>query len=185
MTSDEKPDSRKRRRPSAGGPARLCDTCHKNEATMKVSQVDKDGNATEISVCGDCARKRGVAQVEGLKTGVAEMLAELKGRVETGDRKLTCPRCGMSFADFKRSGRLGCDGCYAAFHDQLAPILRRLHGAVQHLGRTTSSGRKSAQEKLNVAWLRDELKRAIAGEDYEKAASLRDRLKQSGHEADA
>ncbi|MBM3314664.1 hypothetical protein FJY71_02315, partial [candidate division WOR-3 bacterium] len=78
-------------RPTAsGGDAKLCDLCRKSEATMKVSQLDKDGNATEMSVCGDCARKRGLTQVEVLKTNVAELLDELKGRIETRDRKAVC-----------------------------------------------------------------------------------------------
>jgi protein arginine kinase activator len=163
---------------------KLCDLCRKNEAAMKVSQLDKDGNATELSVCADCARKRGLSQVEVLKTNVAELLDELKGRIETRDRKAVCPRCGLSLAEFKRQGRLGCGDCYSAFHEQLEPILRRLHGAARHIGKATSTGRKHAQEKLNVQWLRGELKKAIEGEDYEKAASLRDRLRQAGHEAE-
>jgi protein arginine kinase activator len=166
----------------AAGKAKQCDVCAKNEAVMKVRQVDKDGNASELSICVECAQKRGLTKVEELKTNVAELLDEMKGRIEAKDSKALCPRCGMSYADFKRQGRVGCAQCYTAFHDQLVPVLRRLHSAAQHVGKTTSTGRKAAQERLTAEWLRGELKKAVDGEDYERAATLRDQLRGGGSE---
>jgi len=156
---------------------KLCDLCGKNEATMKVRRVDKDKPAEDIAVCADCARQRGFSDVEKLKADVAEIIAELKTRVDEGDAKLICRSCGMSYADFKRQARLGCAECYVSFHDELVPLIRRIHGAVQHVGRTASGGRKQAQVKMNVQKLREELTSAIKGEDYEKAAALRDQLR--------
>jgi protein arginine kinase activator len=158
---------------------KLCDLCAKSEATMKVSQLDKDGKVTEISVCVDCARQRGFTEVEKLKAGVAEIIAELKNRVDEGDSKLVCRNCGMSYAEFKRQARLGCADCYVSFHDELLPLIRRIHGAVQHVGRTASGGRKQAQVKMNVQKIREALTGAIQAEDYEKAAALRDQLKRA------
>lgn len=156
-----------------------CDLCGKVEATMKVSQLDKDGKVTEISVCAECARQRGFTEVGKLKAGVAEIIAELKTRVDEGDAKLICGNCGLSYAEFKQQGRLGCADCYVSFHDQLLPLIRRIHGAVQHVGRTASGGRKQAQVKMNVKKLRDALSGAIQDEDYEKAAALRDQLRRT------
>jgi len=158
---------------------KLCDLCGKVEATMKVSHLDKDGKVTEISVCGSCARQRGFTEVEKLKAGVAEIIADLKNRVDEGDTRLVCGKCGMSYAEFKRQGRLGCAECYVSFHDELVPLVRRIHGAVQHVGRTASGGRKQAQVKINVQKIRDALSSAIQAEDYERAAALRDQLKQA------
>ena len=158
---------------------KACDLCGKGEATMKVSQLDKDGAVTEIAVCAECARQRGFAEVEQLKAGVAEIIADLKTRVDAGDAKLVCPNCGLSYAEFKRQGRLGCADCYVSFHDELIPLIRRIHDAVQHVGRTASGGRKQAQVKMNVQKLREALSGAIQAEDYEKAAALRDQLKKT------
>jgi protein arginine kinase activator len=85
----------------------------------------------------------------------------------------------MSFAEFKRQARLGCAECYVSFHDELLPLIRRIHGAVQHVGRTASGGRKLAQVKMNVQKLREALTSAIKDEDYEKAAALRDQLRKA------
>jgi protein-arginine kinase activator protein McsA len=59
------------------------------------------------------------------------------------------------------------------------PLIRRIHDAVQHVGRTASGGRKQAQMKMNIQKLREALSGAIQAEDYEKAAALRDQLKRT------
>ncbi len=164
---------------------KMCDICGKNEATLKVRQLDKEGRATELTVCADCARKRGLSGVEEIKSDTAQVMAELKSRIENKDKEIVCPRCGMTFLDFKRLGRLGCAECYQAFREELAPLLRRLHGAMQHIGRTVQPGRKVAQERLEMQRLRAELEKAIKAEDYERAAALRDRLKRAGDEHSA
>ena len=146
---------------------------------MRVRRVDKDNPAEEIAVCADCARQRGFSEVETLKANAAEIIAELKARIEERDAKIICRNCGMSYADFKRQARLGCAECYSSFHDELVPLVRRIHGAVQHVGRTASGGRKQAQVKMNVQKLREALSSAIQGEDYEKAAALRDQLRRT------
>ena len=158
---------------------KVCDLCGKGEATMKVSQLDKEGRVTEIAVCAECARQRGFAEVEKLKANAAEILTELKTRIDEGDSRLVCRSCGLSYAEFKRLGRLGCADCYVSFHDELLPLIRRIHDAVQHVGRTASGGRKQAQMKMNVQRLREALSGAIQDEDYEKAAALRDQLRQT------
>ena len=158
---------------------KLCDLCGKTEATMKVSQFDKDGKVTEISICAECARQRGFTEIEKLKANNAEIITELKSRINEGDSRLVCSSCGLSYAEFKRQGRLGCAECYVSFHDQLVPLIRRLHDAVQHVGRTASGGRKQAQVKMSIQKLREALSGAIQAEDYEKAAALRDQLRRT------
>ncbi|MGB9742264.1 MAG: UvrB/UvrC motif-containing protein [candidate division WOR-3 bacterium] len=159
---------------------RRCDLCGKREAALTIRQLDKEGKTTELAVCAECARKRGFTSVEDLKRNAAEIIAELKAKVADSDREVVCPRCKMSFADFKRLGRLGCAECYRTFAEQLQPLVRRLHSSVQHVGKSPQQGRKRAQERLEVQRLRAELEQAIRDEDYERAASLRDRLKKAG-----
>ena len=42
-------------------------------------------------------------------------------------KSLVCKTCGHSFADYERTGRLGCSDCYTVHQEQLAPVIRRLH----------------------------------------------------------
>lgn len=159
-----------------------CDICGKNDAVMKVRQLAKDGMASEIEVCQSCAQERGLVGAHEIRSGAAAVLSDLREGVEASDEAATCPGCGMTFADFKRKGQLGCAECYAAFRERLLPIVRRLHGAVQHVGKTTSTGRKLAQQKMSLLQLRDALAVAVNSEDYEKAAALRDQLRRAEDE---
>lgn len=153
-----------------------CDLCQENDATMTVRRMDKDGNVTELEVCADCARKRGFSEAEKLKMSVAEVLAEIRSRVSADDDKVFCTSCGMSFAEFKRLGRLGCAGCYQSFEKRLEPLVRRIQGAVQHVGKASASGPGVKQPRTSAKRLREELQSAIRAEDYERAAELRDQL---------
>lgn len=163
---------------------KCCDICGKNEAALTVRHLDKEGKATELSICEECAKKRGISGVEDLKKSAAELLAELRARIDEKDKKAVCPNCGMSFAEFKGLGRLGCASCYLTFAEQLEPLIRRLHGSVQHIGKSPHQGRKKAQERLQIQRLRGELQAAIKDEDYERAASLRDLLRQAGDDSE-
>lgn len=159
---------------------RICDLCGKQAAALTVRQLDKDGKATELAICAECAQKRGFTSVEDLKQNAAEILKELKAKIGEKDKELVCPRCKMSFAEFKKVGRLGCAECYRTFSELLKPLIRRLQGSVQHVGKGPQQGRKRAQERLEIQRLRQELDQAIKDEDYERAATLRDRLKKAG-----
>ncbi len=157
---------------------RLCDFCGKNQAVVSVKRLDKEGRVVEVLICAECARKKGFSDVEKSPPDTSHLpKTGRKDKVE-----LVCSNCGMSWVEFKRQGRLGCAKCYTAFKEELPGLIRRLHGSVQHLGKSKSQGRKRAQEKLLVERLRAELTQAIAAEDYERAAALRDRLRRSGDE---
>lgn len=155
--------------------ARKCDICGEREATMRVRQVGKSGSA-DLEICAECASVRGFAEAGKIPASVADVLADIKRSVAEGDDAITCPGCGMTFAEFKRKGRLGCARCYPAFDEKLRPLVRRLQGAVQHVGRTAKAGRRRARDQMALVRLRVELESAIAAEDYEQAARLRDEL---------
>jgi protein arginine kinase activator len=90
----------------------------------------------------------------------------------------TCPGCGLAYNEFKAKGRLGCPTCYEAFAPVLVPLLEKVHGAAAHTGRAPHrvAGEREAREAL--AGLEEELTQAVAAEQYEKAAELRDRIRE-------
>ncbi len=90
-----------------------------------------------------------------------------------------CPDCGLRFMDFRIQGRLGCPNDYQTFRDGLLPLLRRTHGATRHVGKMPSR-RQAVSPRLH---LRAELREAVAHEDYERAARLRDQLRQKDTDA--
>ena len=155
-----------------------CDICHKNEATVHLTEII-DNQITELHLCEECARQKG-AQMEQ-HFGLADLLAgladlgqqfEVVGKTET-----KCPNCGLTYQDFRRIGRLGCSECYEAFKDSLGILLKRIHGSTQHLGRTPTKKVAPEQKKSEIDILRAKLQKAIEMEEFEEAASLRDKIR--------
>jgi protein arginine kinase activator len=91
--------------------------------------------------------------------------------------QVTCPNCGMDFADFSQSGKIGCNVCYGVFHEQLDPILRRVHGTSCHTGKVPLKAGNAMRLRLQVKGLRQDLDRSVQCEDYESAAKIRDSIR--------
>ena len=93
-------------------------------------------------------------------------------------RLLRCPSCGLSYEDFKKKGRLGCGKCYETFRRSLLPLLKKIHSATTHVGKTPASLEKRASSQLKTEELYQRLRRTIQLEEYEEAAKLRDQIKE-------
>ena len=75
------------------------------------------------------------------------------------------------------SGKLGCADCYTTFYDKLLPSLQRIHGKTRHEGKNPTILKTDVVENVNVFEnLEEQLKQAIAEQNFEKAAELRDRI---------
>ena len=91
--------------------------------------------------------------------------------------KQVCPICQITFLEFRNSGRLGCPYDYEVFRDELMPLLENIHGETRHSGKVPKRAPRNTQQQTTLIQLRNELKRAVAAEDYEAAARLRDKIK--------
>ena len=90
-----------------------------------------------------------------------------------------CGVCGTTYGGFKKSGKLGCAECYAAFYDQIAGALKNIHGTSEHKGKIpqTSGGKYTGlQTRRELAEARGLLKKAVEAEEFEEAARLRDAI---------
>jgi protein arginine kinase activator len=97
---------------------------------------------------------------------------------ETEAVPAACPNCGLAYAEFKAKGRLGCPRCYAAFGPVLIPLLEKVHGAAGHRGKTPERVKGAQATRREIEEIEEQLAAAVAGEEYEKAAQLRDRIRQ-------
>jgi protein arginine kinase activator len=91
-------------------------------------------------------------------------------------KSTTCPQCGMSAAEFGKSGQLGCAVCYRVFKDTLVPLFKQIHGYEFHRGKIPGSDPSRQQARRALIDLRRALKKAVGQEAYEQAAKLRDRI---------
>lgn len=157
-----------------------CDHCGGREAEIHFTQI-VDNEMTTYHLCEDCAAEKGVTPAAGPESlPLTDFLAQMgKGpSSETLAGSTQCAFCGTRIDDFKKTGRLGCSHCYVTFEPYLRTLLRRLHGGTQHVGKVYLPPNPSDTERKDrLAGLRRRLDKAVAAEDFERAASLRDEIR--------
>jgi protein arginine kinase activator len=159
----------------------LCDVCKNNPATVHLTEII-DEQMNELHLCEDCARHKSAAMEQ--QFGLSELLAGMadfeKPDKNEENAAVKCPNCNLTYADFKKIGRLGCGECYVAFRKYLALLLKRIHGSNQHVGKTLPKEKvipRSGKKKTDLEGLKAQLQKAIQKEDFEEAARLRDQVK--------
>jgi protein arginine kinase activator len=165
----------------------LCQICGKNTASVHFTEI-QDNKMTELNLCEECAEERGITpQVGKNKFAIAEVLASMVDTMSSSEEQrvghVQCPRCGLLYSAFKETGRLGCSDCYAAFQYQLRPLLRRIHGSTRHSGKIPNRQGPGLARARQMQRMHDELQQAIEGEEFERAAEIRDLIKKLEAEA--
>lgn len=162
----------------------LCENCHQNEATVHLTQI-VDGKVEKYHLCEGCAEQKGVdvhgqpMDLGGVLETLKEQLAQLKENTEEPRpaRSAVCPACGMTRTEILKKGRLGCDRCYEFFGAEMLPVVVSLQHGDQHLGKVPRRASDRMKTSVEQVRLRRELDKAVAGENYERAAHLRDQIK--------
>lgn len=163
----------------------LCDECKKLPATVQITKV-VNGQKSQIHLCEECA---GVTQqhlqINLPQFGIFDLLSGLlpeevmaESRRNAQQQEIKCQVCQQTYEQFVRKGRFGCSSCYSTFADHLNPLLRKIHGAVEHTGKVPKRTGGQLKVRKEVKRLRDELSMAVSQEEFEKAAVLRDKIRE-------
>ena len=159
----------------------LCDVCRERDATVTLTHAVK-GEVNVLHLCQRCAADRGIET--SITTPLKNMIADYLPAVQASQAvtaqldSMRCAFCSMSLADFRESGRLGCASCYTTFDQSLRALLRRVHGNVKHAGRQYDAPPPDLLHEVTaLGELRERLRRAIAQEEFEQAAQLRDQIR--------
>ncbi len=155
-----------------------CENCHNAPAKVHMTEIVSEDEKRERHLCEECAEKLGLTvkhySLSELLSGIAAGQLQQKGGVAPD---VTCPSCGMKFADFQGAGRFGCAEDYEAFSELILPRLERFHDATQHVGKFPRTGDSARTQAGYVRSLRAQLREAVAQEAYERAAKLRDEIR--------
>lgn len=186
-------DGPSKKKPSTG---KCCDQCGKPAVVTEVTV--KGGKKVERKLCADCAREEGISvqssqPLEQIMSSILlaqqqkhdeaseaqaqqeEPVAETQRRPSLAKR---CAGCGMTFAEFRSKGLLGCADCYRHFERALGPLIQRSHGgAERHTGKVPRRAGEAFDRMQRLAELRRELADALESEAYEQAAALRDEIR--------
>lgn len=175
-----------------------CEGC-KKPATYHLTEIE-GGQKIEKHYCESCPHVAGESIAASSKghTPINELLTNFVLAHQTGMGAgptmrdvAECEVCGLTFADFKQSGVLGCERDYTTFEKDLSPLLARAHeGASHHIGKVparrnnpaslgTAAGAIVKKKKPDLTKLKRELENAVESEDYERAAKLRDQIRKA------
>lgn len=183
----------------------LCQSCHKNTANTRIKTI-VNGEVTEYALCSECAQKLGYNNLFGsfgnfghfgnfdndFFDGFGNLLGGFFGN-EAADKSVTrCSKCGASFEDISRSGKVGCAECYKTFRNLLLPSIQRIHGTAHHRGKRPGSLAMQVVQKQEIVPTppaepkaktpleekKEALQKAIQEQNFEQAAVLRDEIRE-------
>ncbi|MBQ3482985.1 MAG: UvrB/UvrC motif-containing protein [Clostridia bacterium] len=157
-----------------------CEKCNQNEATVFYKE-SVNGKVRSLHLCAACAAEQQSAHPFFSPSYPDNLLGELFGLAAHGkphrDEARRCPDCGATWSDLLRDGKACCPKCYTAFADLLEPTVRQLHGNVTHAGRAPAARRAVREKESRLTELKRQLQEAVAAENYEQAAKLRDEIR--------
>ncbi|RCW41247.1 MULTISPECIES: UvrB/UvrC motif-containing protein [unclassified Halanaerobium] len=166
----------------------LCDRCKKNEAVVYLTKI-VNGHKQELHLCEKCAEETGHINfapdnnlsfqkfLSGvLNSHLFENEKEIKDNNNSKSRKV-CSRCGSSFEEFSQKGLFGCAECYDAFSEKLEPLMKRIHGSTYHSGKIPRKIRDTVKYRRDINKLKKLMDEAVAEENFEKAAEIRDKIR--------
>lgn len=165
-----------------------CDRCHEKPAVFRITQT-VNGQVDELHLCQDCSAKMQAEYAKhswgklfqdnvfgGWLGGTGGIPSFGEGHEELEESR--CQSCGTSYEDFRRTGLFGCPACYRSFNDKLDKMFLRVQGGSRHTGRLNTATSLEASVSEHLKQLRENQRQAVANEDYELAARLRDELRQ-------
>ncbi len=166
----------------------LCERCNKKKATVHYRE-NLSGRTRLRRLCPECAEVlESAGELEEMSAALASYASPFF-RVEEGamlplprgdaarTRAISCPSCGMTGEELATQARAGCARCYAVFEDELTPAIRAMHGRLTHVGHVTAAARARRERMEQLAQLKKQMKEAVAVEEFERAAELRDLIR--------
>jgi len=153
-----------------------CQICD-SPATVHLTDI-VNKKKRELHLCERCARERNLIpappgpqiDLKALMNLLMHPFPQAGKALEESPVGITCQVCGLTLAEFKAEGRLGCQHDYEALRAALEPLLERIHRSVTHTGKAPRAVRLREWKK--------QMQKAVAAEDYEEAARLRDLIRQ-------
>ena len=163
----------------------LCDRCQKRPAQVHLTQIINN-TKNQMNLCSVCATE---LQAESLgfapQLNIHDFLSGLINHHFTGTSikpnampQMSCEKCGASEAQVAKSGLFGCSECYSQFGDRTLPLLKRIHGSSTHTGKVPRRTGGTALISKEIRSLKSLLQDAVKTEEFEKAAQIRDRIKE-------
>ncbi len=154
----------------------VCQNCNQARATVHITETMPEKH--ERHLCDECAEKEGVIVKQHHPTNtILQEFIKHKAGIGGGEDH-TCPECGLTFREFQQTGQFGCPNDYEVFREHLEPLMERAHeSATRHVGKVPHTADEVLKRQSGLTRLKRELQEAIADENYELAARVRDEIR--------
>jgi protein arginine kinase activator len=159
-----------------------CQYCEK-PATFHITELMEPSGPKILHLCEEHAKsflQKDASKPAASIASVLEkqlQLGQTQQELEELDQK-ECPVCGITFYQFRSSGRLGCPYDYTHFESDLEQLLVNVHDATRHTGKQPKRAAAAADSHAEMIQLRREMEEAVEEENYERASEIRDQLRQ-------
>ena len=177
----------------------LCEKCKKNQAAFHYTEVI-NGVKNEHHLCAECAANTDISYYTSMfdNDQFGKLLSGILGSAHffTGEKNtdpagnIQCPACGMTYGEFIKNSSFGCPDCYDVFGPLIADKIKKIQGSDVHVGKRpllysrqagyVSSYNTETEEPEDtgkeIEFLSRKLKEAVAEENFEEAAKLRDTI---------
>ncbi len=157
---------------------KVCQICQKHPATTHIKR-SVNGNVSEVYVCSLCASQNGWGML-GAESSIDGVLGGflVQPLFRSVDHAVVCKTCGSSYSDILRRSRVVCPDCYTTFYEYLCPSVQRLHGNSVHVGKASLKNADTSTERDVLAELKLEMEQAIAAQEFERCAQIRDKIRE-------
>ena len=180
------PKDRKKGRKERHGKKMICEKCKTKKATLFYTDEFGERHALCAS-CGDSINKIGELGEKSappppkyIPERTLFSFCESRGSLipyikHKAGGEAVCSFCGSSLEKMMDKGKLSCPLCYECFEQYLALPPGCEKNA--HIARMPSSRRADIDKQRALEALRADIRVAVENENYELAASLRDKVK--------
>lgn len=142
-----------------------CQHCGKNEATVSYVEII-NGKKSEFRLCAECYSE--LYGSFGAKVN-NDIFAGLFGSSQS--KVKVCPVCRTTYADYERTGLLGCTSCYDVFKEELMNSIERLQGGAVHIGKVPQNVDEFGLHR-KLKSLQEELENALRDKRFKDAGRL-------------
>ncbi|MCL1924968.1 MAG: UvrB/UvrC motif-containing protein [Defluviitaleaceae bacterium] len=159
----------------------ICDHCKKLNASVTIEEISV-GKKTELNLCYKCSLEYNMeANAPAVLNHVLKHMfygldALDPSKKQQKEETLEC-KCKTTSAEFRKSGKFGCEKCYETFEKELLDIFKSIQRATEHVGKIPQTNENSIKIAWQIKKLEKEQAKAISLEEYEQAAILRDRIR--------